>query len=162
MHTSSLNCRWVLHLCLVCYANFSFSLSNSDIWYNTSSIRSWSGVPYTLVPGLNSHFYHCFLYNLFLRSALVSNIFGKWLQDFASFGNPWWLISVVPSLYTGEKRNDINTQPALSETFLHIWAHIDHRHNTYTILETGTCMLLCTYHIAKHFRRIKIPAIFVL
>ena len=25
----------------------------------------------------------------FYRSALVSNIFGKWLQDITSFGNPW-------------------------------------------------------------------------
>ena len=62
-----------------------------------------SGVPYTLaklaicyccpslwllVPELSSLFCHCFLYNLLLRSALVSNIFGKWLQDFVSFRNP--------------------------------------------------------------------------
>ena len=40
-----------------------------------------------LVPGLSNHFCHCSHYNLLLRSALVSNIFGKWLQDFVSFGN---------------------------------------------------------------------------
>ena len=58
------------------------------------------GVPYILaklapslwllVLGLSSHFCHYFLYNLLLRSALVSNIFGKWLQDFVSFRNPWY------------------------------------------------------------------------
>ena len=42
-----------------------------------------------LVPGLSSHFCHCFLYNQLLRSTLVSNIFGKWVQDSVSFGNPW-------------------------------------------------------------------------
>ena len=42
-----------------------------------------------LVPGLSSHFCHCFLYNLLLRYvALVGNILEKWLQDFVSFGNP--------------------------------------------------------------------------
>ena len=29
-----------------------------------------------------------FLYNLLLMTAVVSNIFEKWLQDFVSFGNP--------------------------------------------------------------------------
>ena len=42
-----------------------------------------------LVPGLSSHFCHPFLYNQFLRSALGSIIFGKWLQNFVCFGNPW-------------------------------------------------------------------------
>ena len=42
-----------------------------------------------LFPGLSSHFCYCFLYNLVLRSALVSNIFEKWLQDFECFGNAW-------------------------------------------------------------------------
>ena len=41
-----------------------------------------------LALGLSSHFCHCFLYNLLLRSTLVSNFFEKWLQDFVSFGNP--------------------------------------------------------------------------
>ena len=41
-----------------------------------------------LVPGSSSHFCHCLLYNLLLRSPLVSNILGKWLQDFVSFRNP--------------------------------------------------------------------------
>ena len=31
---------------------------------------------------------HCFLYNQLLRSALVNNIVGNWLQYFVSFGNP--------------------------------------------------------------------------
>ena len=38
-----------------------------------------------LVPGLSSHY---FLYNLLLTSAVVGNIFEKWLQDFVSFRNP--------------------------------------------------------------------------
>ena len=42
-----------------------------------------------LVPGLSHHFYHNFLYNLLLMSALVGNIFDKWLQDPVNFGNPW-------------------------------------------------------------------------
>ena len=39
---------------------------------------------------LGSHICHCFLYNLLLKSALVSDILGKWLQDFLSFRNPWY------------------------------------------------------------------------
>ena len=41
-----------------------------------------------LVPGLSSHFHYCFLYNHFLRSTLVNNIFEKWLQDFEHLENP--------------------------------------------------------------------------
>ena len=58
-----------------------------------------------LVPGLSSHFCHCFLYNQLLRSTLVSNIFGeKWLQDSVSFGNPCLLyinLSVAAALSAG-------------------------------------------------------------
>ena len=32
---------------------------------------------------------HTFLYDLLLRSALIGYIFGKWLQDLFSYGNPW-------------------------------------------------------------------------
>ena len=39
------------------------------------------------VLGLSSHFHHCLFCNLLLTSALVGNIFEKWLQDFVSFGN---------------------------------------------------------------------------
>ena len=62
-----------------------------------------------LVPGLSSPFCNRFLYNLFLRSAasaLVSNIFGKWLQDFVSFGNP----------FTGYKLTSTVTSKVLSSS----------------------------------------------
>ena len=42
-----------------------------------------------LVPGFSSHFCHYFPYTLLLRSALVTNIFGKRLQDFVCFRNPY-------------------------------------------------------------------------
>ena len=53
-----------------------------------------------LVHGLSSQFGHCSLYNLLLRSALVSNIIGKWLQDFISFGNPWYRVKIGEALQT--------------------------------------------------------------
>ena len=42
------------------------------------------------VPGLSSQFFAIISYAtyLLLRSAMISNIFGKWVQDFVSFGNP--------------------------------------------------------------------------
>ena len=40
-----------------------------------------------LVPESSSHFCRCFLYNLLLRSALVSTIVGKWPKDFR---DPYW------------------------------------------------------------------------
>ena len=69
------------------------------------------GVPYTLakfqisnlllypslwllVPGLSIHFFHCFLYNLLLRSALVSNIFGDMATRFCMLQEPLCAIRV--------------------------------------------------------------------
>ena len=68
-----------------------------------------------LVPWLSSHFCHCFLYNLLLRSALVVSIFRKWLQDLVWFGNPWiyrsvpgkrpWALNHKPSIFAGRLQN---------------------------------------------------------
>ena len=42
--------------------------------------------PHTILP--------LFIYNLLLMSAVVS-LRNAWLQDFASFGNPWIVVSVT-------------------------------------------------------------------
>ena len=43
-----------------------------------------------LVPGLSSQFFAIISYTTgFLMSAMVGNIFEKWLLDVVTFGNPW-------------------------------------------------------------------------
>ena len=64
------------------------------------------------------------LYNLRLRSALISNIFGKWLQDFVSFGNSWYVYSCMNTALTCVCVPCVLDQQALctKTTQMRIWA----------------------------------------
>ena len=100
---------WPLHMC-TCVQVYRVWLCRNVVVargsLHTSQISHLLLYPslWLLVPGLSSQFCHYFLYNLFLMSAVVAEIFEKWLQDFVSFGNPWWLrftivIQVICTLY---------------------------------------------------------------
>ena len=53
----------------------------TEVLYTLAKLAICYPSLWLVVPGLNSH---CFLYNLLLRSALVSSIFGKWLLSVLS------------------------------------------------------------------------------
>ena len=92
---------FILHVSLLCA---ELTAHNYTIYTYNVCFEPIPGVPYALaklaicycilpslwllVPGLSSHLCHCFLYNLLLRSALVSNIFGNGYKILYTSGIP--------------------------------------------------------------------------
>ena len=48
--------------------------------------------PWLLMSGLSSHFFYYSVFSLLLSEASVTEILSKWLQDFNSLGNRWYII----------------------------------------------------------------------
>ena len=71
----------------ICHAHVYVPLRGSP---HTSQISHLLPYPslWLLVPGLNSQLLPLFPIQLAFISAVVGNIFQKWLQDFVTFGNP--------------------------------------------------------------------------
>ena len=47
--------------------------------------------PWLLMSGLSSHFFYYSVFSLLLSEASVTEILSKWLQDFNSLGNHWYI-----------------------------------------------------------------------
>ena len=92
-----------------------------------------------LVPGLSSQFCHTFLYNVLLRSLLVSNIFGKSPQDFVSFGNPCVMFGKEhsPKLHLSSNWSSTNQRMLITAKI----AYIPHARFPAGCITKPTCMM---------------------